>query len=75
MVAFYISTGLFGVSSGLYKFGLKKRILGAHNQYKTHIAMASREVDRPKAMGLAALAVSFGLILGPRKKTIKSLIS
>uniref|UniRef100_A0A914DMD8 Major facilitator superfamily (MFS) profile domain-containing protein n=1 Tax=Acrobeloides nanus TaxID=290746 RepID=A0A914DMD8_9BILA len=49
MVAFYISTGLFG----------------AHNQYKTHIAMASREVDRPKAMGWAALAVSLGLILGP----------
>uniref|UniRef100_A0A914EL42 Major facilitator superfamily (MFS) profile domain-containing protein n=1 Tax=Acrobeloides nanus TaxID=290746 RepID=A0A914EL42_9BILA len=53
MVAFYISIGLFGISSG------------AHNQYKTHIAMASREVDRPKAMGWAALAVSFGLILGP----------
>lgn len=36
-------------------------------QYKTHIAMASREDDRPKAMGFGALSWGLGLILGPRK--------
>uniref|UniRef100_A0A914CQJ4 Uncharacterized protein n=1 Tax=Acrobeloides nanus TaxID=290746 RepID=A0A914CQJ4_9BILA len=52
LVAFFVSVGLFEISSG------------AHTQYKTHIAMASRDFDRPKAMGWAALAGSVGLILG-----------
>uniref|UniRef100_A0A914DJS8 Major facilitator superfamily (MFS) profile domain-containing protein n=1 Tax=Acrobeloides nanus TaxID=290746 RepID=A0A914DJS8_9BILA len=56
LLAFFVSVGLFAVSSG------------AHTQYKTHIAMASKEVDRSKAMGWAALATSAGLILGPYGK-------
>uniref|UniRef100_A0A914CUD9 Major facilitator superfamily (MFS) profile domain-containing protein n=1 Tax=Acrobeloides nanus TaxID=290746 RepID=A0A914CUD9_9BILA len=53
LVAFFVSVGLFGISSG------------AQTQYKTHIAMASRDFDRAKAMGWAALASTAGLILGP----------
>uniref|UniRef100_A0A914E4A8 Major facilitator superfamily (MFS) profile domain-containing protein n=1 Tax=Acrobeloides nanus TaxID=290746 RepID=A0A914E4A8_9BILA len=53
IAAFFIGISLFSIS------------IGAHTQYKTHIAMASKEKDRSKAMGWAALAVSIGLILGP----------
>lgn len=39
--------------------------VGAAQIYRTHIAMASTEEDRPKAVGISALAPAIGLFLGP----------
>uniref|UniRef100_A0A915D658 Uncharacterized protein n=1 Tax=Ditylenchus dipsaci TaxID=166011 RepID=A0A915D658_9BILA len=38
---------------------------GAANIYRTHIAMASTEEDRPKAVGICSLAPAIGLLFGP----------
>ncbi|CAD5231831.1 unnamed protein product [Bursaphelenchus xylophilus] len=39
--------------------------MGAAQIYRTHIAMASTEKDRPRAVGISSLAPAIGLFLGP----------
>ncbi|KAI1712372.1 major facilitator superfamily domain-containing protein [Ditylenchus destructor] len=38
---------------------------GSAKMYKTHVAMASTEIDRTKAVGLCSLAPGIGLMAGP----------
>jgi hypothetical protein len=39
--------------------------VGAANIYRAHIAMASTERDRPRAVGICSLAPALGLLVGP----------
>ncbi|KAI6213749.1 hypothetical protein M3Y94_00188200 [Aphelenchoides besseyi] len=39
--------------------------IGAANIYRAHVAMASTEKDRPKAVAICSLAPSVGIFLGP----------
>lgn len=39
--------------------------VGAANIYRTHVAMASTEADRPKAVGICSLAPAVGIFIGP----------
>ncbi|KAI1720641.1 major facilitator superfamily domain-containing protein 8 [Ditylenchus destructor] len=39
--------------------------MGAANVFRTHIAMASTEADRSKAVGICSLAPAIGLLIGP----------
>ncbi|KAI1705083.1 major facilitator superfamily domain-containing protein [Ditylenchus destructor] len=43
-------------------FGLS---IGSANIYKAHVAMASTEADRPRAVGICSLAPGIGFIAGP----------
>lgn len=39
--------------------------VGAAGTYRCHIAMASTEKDRPKAVAICSLAPAVGLLVGP----------
>ncbi|KAI1715834.1 major facilitator superfamily domain-containing protein 8 [Ditylenchus destructor] len=48
--------------------------IGSANIYKTHVAMASTEVDRPKAVGVANLGPTIGFIAGPIVQIISIIV-
>ncbi|KAI1710004.1 major facilitator superfamily domain-containing protein [Ditylenchus destructor] len=48
--------------------------IGSANIYKTHVAMASTEVDRPKAVGIANLGPTIGFIAGPIVQIISMIV-
>ncbi|CAD5224634.1 unnamed protein product [Bursaphelenchus okinawaensis] len=47
---------------------------GAAQIYRTHIAMASTEKDRPRAVGISSLAPAIGLFIGPVGQVLFTLI-
>ncbi|KAI1705080.1 YEATS family domain-containing protein [Ditylenchus destructor] len=49
----------------LLNYFLGYPVVGSAQMYKTHVAMASTEIDRTKAVGLCSLAPGVGLMAGP----------
>lgn len=65
----YMMIELVGVDSRRILFLLFQLLLGisvgAAHIYRIHIAMASTEMDRPKAVAICSLAPSLGIFIGP----------
>lgn len=47
---------------------------GTGSVYRTHVAMASTEIDRSKAYASTQLCMAIGMIAGPRKDSSKFLL-